>query len=78
MYEPPDLVFSFLTFTLSAKGIVALLLAFPVALILTAIVGGYSMAEKDKPASVKPDNPMCGCVMPISLIDGCTAGHWER
>jgi hypothetical protein len=45
MYEPPDLVFSFLTFKLSAKGVVVLLLAFPVALILTAIVGGYSMAK---------------------------------
>jgi hypothetical protein len=31
------LLFRFLTFTLSADGIVAILLAFPVALILTAI-----------------------------------------
>jgi hypothetical protein len=37
MYEPPELLFSFLTFKLSAKGVVALLLSFPVALILTAI-----------------------------------------
>jgi len=33
----PELLFSFLTFKLSAKGVVAILLALPVALILTAI-----------------------------------------
>jgi hypothetical protein len=32
-----ELLFSFLTLTLSAKGVVALLLAIPVGLILTAI-----------------------------------------
>jgi hypothetical protein len=33
----PEFLLRFLTFTLSAKGLVALLLAFPVGLILTAI-----------------------------------------
>jgi hypothetical protein len=33
----PELVFHFLTFSLSAKGLAALLLALPVGLILTAI-----------------------------------------
>lgn len=33
----PELLFSFLTFKLSAKGVIALLLALPVGLILTAI-----------------------------------------
>jgi hypothetical protein len=37
------------------------------------------MAEKDKHhAPAKPDSPMCGLVMPISAIDGCSSEHWAE
>jgi len=37
MYEPPDLLFSCLTFKLLAKGAVARYLVIPIALVLIAI-----------------------------------------
>src|SRR6266436_941163 len=37
------------------------------------------MADKDKHhAPAKPDAPMCGLVMPISAIDGCSSEHWAE
>ncbi len=37
------------------------------------------MAKKQSSRSTKPKKkPICGLVMPISDIDGCTAEHWAR
>ncbi|AZV79493.1 RNA helicase [Parasedimentitalea marina] len=43
------------------------------------------MSAKNKSANgksstpdVEPERPMCGIVMPISEIDGCSASHWKE
>lgn len=33
---------------------------------------------KSPPPDVEPEKPMCGIVMPISEIDGCSASHWKE
>ncbi len=36
------------------------------------------MSEKQNKEETKKKKPVCGIVMPISTIDGCTAEHWAE